>query len=235
MSVNSNLDAALDGLVSASDKFRVIDIIRHHGSIDLKLVEVKAVTDEPECSESGSGIFYPAVSADDGYGQNPNFYANHNYTFAIIGRSSWVSCTAFVRFVDVTIPQGSTITSAFIRFTCLQNQSGTVINTNIYFNDHDNAVAPTNYTELMALGQTTAFTAWDGIAAWTDGITYDTPSLIDELQEIVDRGGFSTGNAVIAMIYNDGSDNDAYRVLSSIDQAGGSEKAELHVEWTKYF
>jgi len=173
-----------------------------------------------------SGTFYPAASGDDGHEKSSSLYpAIDNVNFGDTGSATH----AYIRFANVTIPQGSTITAAFIRLTCHISQSDTPVNTNIYFNDHDNAVAPTNATEFDNLVDTTAFTAWDDIVAWTDGTQYDTLSLVDELQEVVNRGGFASGNAVMAMIYDDGSTG--YRVFSAFDFDGGSEKAELHVEW----
>jgi len=176
-----------------------------------------------------SGTFYPAVSGDNGH-RNSSFFED-TLDYCVIGRGTKDN-DAWLRFANVTIPQGSTITAAFMRLKCHQNQSGTAVNTNIYFNDHDNAVAPTDDIEFGNLVKTTAFTPWDAIATWTDGIQYDTPSLVDELQEIVNRGSFASGNAVMAIIYNDGSDDAAKRLFSAIDFDGGSEKPELHVEWS---
>ena len=176
----------------------------------------------------GSGTFYPAASGDDGYRSSSINLTAGVATFGNVG----ASCHAFIRFVDVTIPQGSIITTAYIHFTAGTSDSGTAVNTNIYFNDIDDAIAPTDGSEFDALVKTTEFTVWDGVGGWTNGTQYDTPSLVDVLQEIVDRGGFSSGNAAMALIYDDGSDSSAARSFRSFDQLGGISKAELYVEWT---
>ena len=177
----------------------------------------------------GSGIFYPGVDGDDGWKEGGSFRAA--YDWIGIGNSG-SACQAFIRFPNVTIPQGSVITLAFIRFTAYLDRSNTIVKTNIYFNDSDDAVAPISVATYNALVKTTAFVAWDGLASWINGTTYDTLSIITPLQEIVDRGGFASGNAVMVLIEDDGSDVNAHRLASDLSHLAGAEKPELHVEWS---
>jgi len=174
-------------------------------------------------------IFYPGVSGDDGYVYGVTLYLTRDYLqFGLAGQIAH----AFVRFPNVTIPQGTHIDVAFIRFTCLYDGAGEPCNTNIFFNDADNAVAPNTYTAFINLVKTTAFTPWDNIEAWSSGVQYDTPSLVDEVQEVVNRSGWASGQAMMMMIYNDGSIGAlSHRWPSSIDYLSGAEKAELHITW----
>ena len=43
----------------------------------------------------------------------------------------------------------------------------------------------------------------------------------------------ASGNAVIIVFLDNGSDTNALRNVSSFDFDSGSEKAELHVDWTE--
>ena len=177
-----------------------------------------------------SGTYYPAVSGDDGYWYGGQFY--NSFDYCSLGDNGADGCNTFIRFANVTIPQGSTITSAYIKGTAKENNTEAVL-LNIYGNDVDNAVAPTSAAEGNSLVDTTAFVVWDFTPAWTSGSQYDTPSLVTILQEIVDRGSFASGNAIQIVIYDDGSTSGHDPQFSAIDYDGGSEKAELHVEWTE--
>jgi len=174
-----------------------------------------------------SGIFYPAVSGDDGYAHGTGFTSS---TDKLIFGDAGGAFNLFIRFVNVVIPQGSIIIAAYMRFTAYSASSAENLRTNIYFNDVDDASAPTSSAEYNNLAKTTAFTPWDDIEPWTTGGAYNTPNLVDELQEVVNRDGFSNGNAAIALILDDGSPaNIGNKNIRAFDY--GSGKAELHVEW----
>jgi len=140
--------------------------------------------------------------------------------------AGWV---CFFRFPNVTIPNGSVITAAFIRVT-KSYESGNVVEVDIYGNDVDDAVAPTSYVEYQALVKTTAKADWSINAPWTTGVQYDSPDISTIIQEIVDRAGWSSNNAIQFRIDDDTSTH--YKQLYAIDYDGGSAKAELHVTWT---
>ena len=178
-------------------------------------------------TSTASGTYYPAANSDDAYVTGASFYVEDNdFVFGNVGSA----CDGFVRFLNVTIPQGATITSAYVKFTCSISQSTTVCNLNCYFNDADNPSAPTDATEFNALDLTGAV-AWSAVAAWTDGTQYDTPELKTILQTIVDRGGWASGQAIIVVVKDNGSDGSARRYASQYDRDAGNEKAELHVSW----
>lgn len=174
-----------------------------------------------------SGTYYPAASGDDGYWDSNDFFGDNDYL--VIGKST-VSRHSFVRFPSVTIPQGSIISEAYIRFTAQDTDSSTVVNANIYFNNVDNAVAPTSIGEGDGLALTSAV-AWSAIAAWTNDTQYNTPELKTILQTVIDRGSWSSNNAIQIVIKDNGSSGSARRLPSSFELLGGAEKAELHVTW----
>ena len=179
-----------------------------------------------------SAVFYPAASGDDGYREVPGLQISQGSLF--YGNGFGGALNAFIRFPNVTIPEAASIESAYIKFTDSDGYSTTTVNVRIYCHDVDDAIAPTNSTEFDALlaGATTAYSDYDGVSVYADGVQYDSVSLVDPLQEIVNRAGFSSGNAVMFLVYDNGSSSNAFRSVSAFDQSGGAEKAELHVEWS---
>ena len=134
-----------------------------------------------------SGTFYPVVSGDDGYFFGTSLSNNSIQLF--IGNTTGNSINIFIRFPNVTIPAGAAISEAYIRFTSINTQSNTTLNENCYFNDIDNAVAPTNIGEANALALTSAIT-WNNLGTWVDDVQYDTPELKTILQTVISRGGW---------------------------------------------
>ena len=115
---------------------------------------------------------------------------------------------SFVRFTNVTIPQGKTINSAIIELKSYNNTTNWRDHGYILYGDaSDNATAPTNATEYNAKTKTTASNSGVFDVAIDQGSTFYNILLhtvgqktyfpcTQQLQEIVDRSGFSSGNAV---------------------------------------
>jgi type IV pilus assembly protein PilY1 len=182
-------------------------------------------------SEEGTdaGPYAPGSAADDGYYRTGAIYPS--YDFGRMGKSSGIEWDTYIRFQNVTVPQGATINSARIDFVSFQAESGTACNTNIFFNDSDDAVAPTTYQEYEALVRTTAFVAWDGISAWVREGEYSSPDISTVVQEVVDRGSWSSGNAMMLIWENDASDNNAIRVPVSYEDE--LTEAKLYINYSE--
>lgn len=140
---------------------------------------------------------------------------------------SGVPWDAFQRFTNVTIPQGATIDDAKLQWHANLNRAGTTCNFTINGNDVDNAVSPTNNAEFDALVLTTATVNNNNVPAWTAGVVYDSPDLATIVQEIVDRGSWASGNAMLFVMLNNGSSAQAFRQNYSHD--GDSAKAAFLV------
>lgn len=176
-----------------------------------------------------SGIFYPVASTDDCFViENATFY--NKVTGIQFGDWLGGKRNLAIRFPDITIPKNVTITSAYVKLTAYSDNSGAICNANCYFNDIDDAISPTDLDTFANLALTSPV-AWDTVAAWTDEIQYDTPELKSILQEIIDRSGWGSGNAIQIIIKDNLSDTSARRTVSSIRNVSGTEKAELYVEW----
>lgn len=140
-------------------------------------------TEVPEDTTEFQGVFRPVVEADHGH---------------------WVVAPfthSFIRFPEVTIPNGATIDRAYMRIRLFAVRPETAdpnLSVTITFNDVDDATAPTDAVAAQALVSTTANTAWTATLTAADGFWtwWQTPDLADELQEIVDRAGWAEGGAM---------------------------------------
>lgn len=169
------------------------------------------------------------ASLDDGWSTGvPQFDATSTSLYVGVGATA---VDSFARYTNVTIPGGATIQSAYI--TANQNlatHDGAGVKTNIYLEDADTAVAPTSRAEHAADVRTTAFTAWDD-DEWAVDTDKDSPDIASVVQEVVDRGSWASGNAMMILWDDDGSDADSYYEPHSYDQSAGV-SIRMHVEYT---
>ncbi|MEJ2687990.1 MAG: hypothetical protein P8124_12485, partial [Gammaproteobacteria bacterium] len=143
-----------------------------------------------------------------------------------------------VRFQDVAIPQGATITTAYIEFTANSANSETT-NLLIEGEDSDDA-APfaTTVDNIKSRTATSATVSWNNVAAWSAGLTYQSPSLTTIVQEIVNRGAWVSGNAMVFRLTGVGT-TDNKRDVRSYDTSSGSAPV-LRIEYvdnehTRYY
>lgn len=108
-----------------------------------------------------------------------------------------------LHFEDLTIPQGAEITSAWLEFTAEQssNQSteltikGELSPNAVEFNG-DNG-------NLSSRPTTSESVEWD-LSNWNQGVTYQSDSVKDILQEIVDQNDWCGGNSAVMLITGSG-------------------------------
>lgn len=106
-----------------------------------------------------------------------------------------------VRFDNLNIPQGTLILNASIQFTVDESDSGATSVT-IFGQDANNAATFTSANgNISGRTPTTATVAWNNIPPWNTvgeaGAAQRTPDLTAIVQEIVNRGGWSSGNAMV--------------------------------------
>jgi len=177
-----------------------------------------------------SGLFRVDASADDGQ------YAVNWGTFNAAGtqdragkQSNGDTHDSIFRFSNCTIPAKAKIVSASIELCQVQTVSGKDINLTIVGNDADNAVAPTNASEYQNLVLTAATVAWELEAITATGFL-KSPDITSIIQEIVDRAGWASGNAVQILVKNNNSGPGGY-LLSYTYNQGASYGAKLNVEY----
>ncbi|WP_424365947.1 hypothetical protein, partial [Maribacter sp.] len=113
-----------------------------------------------------------------------------------------------LRFRNINVPQGATIVSADIQFTVDETDSGS---TSVVIRGQD-ANDPGNFSnsddDISDRTLTSASVAWNNIPAWNSvgqsGVDQQTPNLGTIVQEIVNRGGWSSGNAMVFVITGSG-------------------------------
>lgn len=137
--------------------------------------------------------------------------------------------TVGVRFPDLTIPQGATVTSAWIQFTT-DEKSTTPTNLVIDAAASDTTKPfKTTKFSISSLPRTTAKTNWSP-QAWNvigeSAAAQRTPDLSAIIGEVVTRPGWSSGNAITLVVAGSGE-----RVAESFN--GDAAAAPLlHVEFT---
>ncbi len=131
-----------------------------------------------------------------------------------------------LRFTNLPIPNGETIIRAWIQFTADETQSDS---TNLTIRGQASDDVPVFVSSLFSLSsrpRTTASVSWTPLPWDIEGETgarQRTADLSPVIQEIVNRPGWVSGNAVALFISGTG-----HRTAEAFD--GGSPGATLHVE-----
>jgi hypothetical protein len=120
-----------------------------------------------------------------------------------------------VRFQNVTIPQGSTITSAVIDFVHHYNGDyASHTKSRLYGEASDNAATFSNGSQPKDRSLTTAFANWNSVSGtgfidtYTSTSVNAAPDIASIIQEIVNRPGWASGNSLAIIGRDNGSDDD---------------------------
>ena len=128
------------------------------------------------------------------------------------------------RWTGASIPQAATINSATITLYAAGVNGGTTAKSIWYGEAADNAATFSNTTANKPEGRahTTASTAKDfatanwGTVGYNSGDTIDVTSIV---QEIINRAGWASGNAIVIVATDNGSANTSYIGHSTYDRA----------------
>jgi len=142
-----------------------------------------------------------ATGPDDGY----ILIAFLNSTTSVrMGFSGGTNVDTWIRFISpIDIPLGSTITSATVDLTAFAANTGT-IDVNIQGELALDPSAPIDTTDYNSRVRTVATANWTFGTAWVVDTVYATPDISTIIQEIVDLGGISAGDAIQLFINNNG-------------------------------
>ena len=132
-----------------------------------------------------------------------------------------------MRFLIITIPQGTVIKNTYIRFTVDETTSSDVTVT-FYGEDIDDAVTFSNTTaNISSRTKTSASVNWSP-DPWTSvGATHDSPDLTSITQEIVNRSGWDSGNDMVFIVTGTQT---TYRTAES-HNGSSSQAPLLHIEY----
>ena len=160
-----------------------------------------------------------AASLDDGNLAGSWFNNSSNVGFGKAAAGNNV-ITA-LRFNNVTIPQGLTITSATITLTADATDAD-VVNAKVFGIDEDDTADFT--ADPTGRTRTTASVDWDFNGVTLD-VAYTSSSIITVIQEIINRAGWVSGNDMGFLIDDDGSALD--KILRFYSYDGSTTKAAL--------
>ncbi len=183
---------------------------------------------EEECEETTLSLDISVSSSNDDAEEkksNGDMYRNSSDLEMIQEHHEQI---VGIRFQNIYIPKNATITNAYIQFS-VDEKSSEATNLTIYgeATNNANSYSSSDYN-ISNRNKTSSSISWSP-PAWNSihqqGLNQRTPNLKDILQEIVDRDGWSSGNAVSFIITGSGK-----RVAESYD--GESDKApRLHIEY----
>ena len=134
------------------------------------------------------------------------------------------------RFLNVTIAATATIDIAYLTVNPNPTISATVVRSDIYGEDADNAAAYVDATDYNARAKTAAVLA-DGLGTWTLDEAINSPSLVTPVTTIKNRAGWVSGNAMAFMWEEGDADDQARRFDDSYD-ASTTKAPKLHIEYT---
>ncbi len=127
-----------------------------------------------------------------------------NYTTGSTGESVQ---TVGLRFQNVGVPQGATITNATIEFEAAVSKSEVTSLTLKGENNDDSSAFDATGNNISSRTKTLASVSWDNIPAWTEGSRYQTSDITTIIQEIVNRSGWCGNNALSLIIEGTGLRN----------------------------
>src|SRR5436190_23573129 len=137
--------------------------------------------------------------------------------------------TVGMRFTNLSVPKDATITRAYLQFTAKETQSEA---TNLVLRGQaaDNPATFTSATSnVSSRPRTAAQVSW-APAAWStlgeSGASQRTPELKGIVQELVNRAGWASGNAVVFIVTGTG-----HRTAFSVD-GSASQAPLLHIEYS---
>lgn len=161
-------------------------------------------------------------------GNNGSMYTTSS-DIELVADGSRGNQTIGLRFQNLNIPSGATITQASIQFTVDETNTGST-NLTIKGEDVDNATAFTTSTNNVSNRTKTSATVNWSPSGWNAtgqaGQDQATPNLKTIVQEIVDRSGWNAGNNMVFIITGSGERTaEAY-------EGSSSNAAQLKVSYT---
>ena len=147
-----------------------------------------------------------------------------------------------IRF-NLPVPQGATINNAYIQFTVDEDKNDDPVNFTIKTELTDNASEfALTQNNLSDRPTTSNQVTWSSIPQWNNegdnGTDQQTPDLSSIIQEVVNRSGWSQGNAAVFLIEGQGTrtaisyDKDPSKASKLFIQFNGGSLTEVSLEAT---
>jgi hypothetical protein len=174
-------------------------------------------TSETATIVTGTYTGRTAASADDAYRSGSTVSATNTWFGA--GKNTNTIRRGVGIWRSVTVPKGATIKAAYLQLTASVDRSNQTVNLRFTGQADDNPTAlPTGSTSWDSTPRTTALADWNNVPTFLLDTVYTTPSLVEIIQEIVNRPGWASGNNLVLFMEDNGSTAD----LGNVDRYGWS-------------
>jgi len=165
---------------------------------------------------------------DDGATHSGGWGVDHVLVF---GNDNGTPCVTALRFNNITIDSGSTISSASITVYSRNNWIEPNIYNKVYGIDEDDTA---NFSsDPTGRSKTTAAVDWDmDDTPGNENVPVVSPDIGSTIQEIINRGGWSSGNDMGFLIKDDGTPNNDYESAFRHENIVGGIYAKLDITYT---
>lgn len=161
----------------------------------------------------------PTIVKNISTGANNGFWdsiGSFSADFCQFGMASSINNNAFLKFVGINIPRGSTITSVSL---ALKAGTGVGVSCNARIKAcHHTSVIPLGSAANLEFARnnyaTAAAVAWNAVPIVTSPSSYSTPDLVSLLQEVINHAYWDVGDEILIIILDNGSGNPGYRVFN---------------------
>lgn len=137
------------------------------------------------------------------------------------------------RFQAIGIPQGATITSAYFEGEAF-SYIGAYTAIIVMGQDADDTITFSNAADYTGRARTTATVGWTP-TTWVTDTRYNSSDIKTIIQEIVDRGGWVSGNDMVIFTTHElGWGGSSTRILMYAYDQDNSKPATLYIEWASY-
>jgi hypothetical protein len=176
--------------------------------------------------EGVSSLTVPIAASADDAEESAGAVALANPVLKMVNRAG-VNQTVGLRFAGLSIPKGATIQSAYIQFQCNTKTIGAAsLTIEGQAADNPGTFAKTT-NNISSRPRTTADVTWVP-APWATvgahGSDEQTPDLASVLQELVNRAGWGSGNAMVIIITGTG--------VRTAESFNGTFAPVLHVDYS---
>jgi len=139
-----------------------------------------------------------------------------------------------MRFLNATIPKGATIDTAYLTLQAMDSNAVDTVNSKISGEAADNPITFSNLADYQARAKTTTVN-WNAIDDWTADADYNSPEIKTIIQEIVNRAGWASGNALV-LFWDDHDDLSSHNAqcvrMAKSYNTDTTYCARLHIEYT---
>jgi hypothetical protein len=101
-----------------------------------------------------------------------------------------------LRFTGIDVPQGAQIAKATLKICAHSSGLSAQVNVAIHAEDADNVGPFDSSHRPNNVATTDASRTWDWNTTWSSDTWYESPDISAVIQEVVDRAGWSSGNAI---------------------------------------